>query len=400
MEIITEKPEQDAPSDMRLPVEVDFVLVTDDATLASWCKRWATCEALALDTEFMRVTTFYPKVALIQIADGDNIVLIDPLTIQNWDPFRALMTDAAITKIFHSCSEDLLVFLSFLGILPSPVFDTQIATALLNQGVGLSYQNLVKLRFNVDLPKGETRSDWLQRPLSKEQLEYAALDVAYLFQTWQAQREQLQQSGRAQWLAEECARQQQQYASEFAGDFSGYYQNFKAAWQLQPRQLAALQKLAMWREQRARKRDRPRSWIIKDTALFAIAQSLCTSRSQLAAVEDVSDNFVRHEGDQVLALIKEVASMADNECQFSVPRPLTQGQKNRLKKAQELVEKKGAELGIPPEVLGRKRTLLALLYASMTAAADAPGSELVVPEELCGWRRPLLLDGLLEIYRS
>src|SRR5690606_13689065 len=134
---------------------------------------------------------FYPKVALIQVADASSITLIDPLTIHDWEPFRALMTNEHIAKIFHSCSEDLLVFFSFLGILPGPIFDTQIATALLNEGVGLSYQNLVKLRFDVDLPKGETRSDWLQRPLTQEQLDYAALDVAYLYETWQAQRQAL-----------------------------------------------------------------------------------------------------------------------------------------------------------------------------------------------------------------
>src|SRR5690606_33678698 len=111
--------------------------------LRECCLRWAACEALALDTEFMRVTTFYPKVALIQVADASSITLIDPLTIHDWEPFRALMTNEHIAKIFHSCSEDLLVFFSFLGILPGPIFDTQIATALLNEGVGLSYQNLV-----------------------------------------------------------------------------------------------------------------------------------------------------------------------------------------------------------------------------------------------------------------
>src|SRR5690606_18058436 len=120
--------------------------------------------------------------------------------------------------------------------------------------------------------------------------------------------------GRESWLQEEAVRQQLQYDCEFTGDFGEYYQNFKAGWQLNPRQLAALKKLATWREQRARKRDKPRSWIVKDTALFAIATGLYTNKSQLAGVEDVSDNFIRHEGDQVLAIIDEVRQMDEADC--------------------------------------------------------------------------------------
>jgi ribonuclease D len=378
---------------------VRFSLITDSTTLAESCRHWATCEALALDTEFMRVSTFYPRVALIQIADGSNITLIDPLPIQDWEPFRQLMSDPAITKVFHSCSEDLLVFFTFLDLLPRPVFDTQIASALLNEGVGLSYQNLVKQRFGIDLPKAETRSDWLQRPLTPEQLEYAALDVAYLHQTWHAQRLALRALGRESWLQEECVRQQQQYACEFSGDFADYYLNFKAAWQLHPRQLAALKKLATWREQRARKRDKPRSWIIKDTALFALALGLHTDKSQLAAVEEVSDNFIRHEGDQVLALLSEARQMEEADCPLPLPRPLTQGQKTRLREAQDLVAAMSAELGIVPELLGRKRTLLALQYAVLAIAVD-PQLPLAVPDELQGWRGPLLLDALITVFSA
>lgn len=375
-------------------VHVDWTLVDDDAALGASCRRWANCEALALDTEFMRVSTFYPKIALIQVADGTSITLIDPLRIGDWAAFAALMTDPAITKVMHSCSEDMLVFHTFLNVLPTPVFDTQIATALLNEGVGISYQNLVKQRFGIELPKGETRSDWLQRPLTAQQLEYAALDVAYLPQCWQAQRSALRELGREGWLQEDSARQVQQYAADLASDFSDYYRNFKAAWQLRPQQLAALQKLAAWREQRARKRDKPRSWIVKDTALFAFAQNLPTNKAQLAAMEDVSDNFVRFEGDEVLALIRAARELPEADCPPPLPKPLTQGQKGRLRKAQDFVEAKGIELRVPPEVLGRKRTLQALQQALLDAAKL--GGTPLVPDELLGWRRPFLLEPLTD----
>jgi ribonuclease D len=319
-------------------IALAWTLIDTDAALAACCQRWSACTALALDTEFMRVSTFFPKLALIQVADGTSITRIDPLRIQDWSAFAALLTNPAITKIMHSCSEDMLVFHTFLNVLPTPVFDTQIATALLNEGVGISYQNLVKLRFGIDLPKGETRSDWLQRPLTSEQLEYAALDVAYLPQCWQAQCNALQAQGREGWLREDCARLVQQYVADLASDFSEHYLNFKAAWQLRPQQLAALQKLAAWREQRARKRDKPRSWIVKDNALFAFAQNLPTTRAQLAAVEEVSDNFVRFEGDEVLALLHDAREISDAECPPPMAKPLTQVLKARLRKAQDVLE--------------------------------------------------------------
>lgn len=378
-------------------IHLTWALVEDDAALAACCERWSRCSALALDTEFMRVSTFFPRLALIQVSDGSSTTLIDPLRIRGWAVFAALLTNPAITKIMHSCSEDMLVFHTFLKVLPAPVFDTQIATALLNEGVGISYQNLVKLRFGIELPKGETRSDWLQRPLTSEQLEYAALDVAYLPQCWQAQSAALREQGREDWLREDCARLVRQYATELASDFSDYYENFKAGWQLQPQQLAALQKLAAWREQRARKRDKPRSWIVKDTALFAFAQNLFTSKAQLAAVEEVSDNFVRFEGDEVLALIRAARDLPDAECPAPMAKPLTQGQKGRLRKAQDFIEAKAAELRLPPEVLGRKRTLQALLESLVDA--DRNGAEPVVPDELLGWRAPFVLRELTDILK-
>ncbi|MES2624209.1 MAG: ribonuclease D [Pseudomonadota bacterium] len=381
----------------KIPVAVNFTLVDSDAGLAECCERWQYEQALALDTEFMRVSTFYPKVGLIQIADEKLITLIDPLQINNWQPFADLMLAPNLVKIFHSCSEDLLVFFSFLKLLPFPVFDTQIAGAMLNEGVSLSYQNLVKKEFDIELPKAETRSDWLQRPLTIEQLDYAALDVAFLYRTWQAQTKALQALGREQWLKEDCARVLQQYECEFTEDFSDYYLNFKSGWQLGPQQLLTLKMLAEWREQRARKRDKPRSWIIKDNALFAMATDMVTTKGQLATIEEVSDNFIRYEGGLVIDIIREASTAADDQCPAPISRPLTSAQKTRLKNAQEVIEAKAVAMNIPPEILGRKRTLLALLYALQHHKDEGGNEALHLPDELRGWRGPVLLDDLTQV---
>jgi len=378
---------------------LDYTILTTDAELASACASWQLSPALALDTEFMRVSTFYPELGLLQIADANAVTLIDPLGISDWEPFKTLMLDERIVKVLHSCSEDLLVFFTFLRLLPTPVFDTQIAGAVLNEGNSLSYQNLVKTRFAVDLPKGETRSDWLQRPLTPEQLDYAALDVAYLYRCWQDQLRALQQQGRDTWLQEECRRLLGNYASEFTNDYSDYYLNFKSAWQLRPRPLLALKKLAIWREERARKRNRPRSWILKDTALFAIANSMVSSRSQLASIEDVSDNFVRHEGDSVLALVLQAKESTESECPPPLPPPLTNSEKQLLRRMQDLVEQRANMLGLPQEILGRKRALIPLLYAVLASPPDAPIDESVLPAELTGWRREAILHPLLNLLR-
>lgn len=353
-----------------------------------------------MDTEFMRVSTFYPEIGLLQLADATSITLIDPLGITDWSPFKALMINPAITKILHSCSEDMLVFLTFLQVLPTPLFDTQIAAALLNEGSSLSYQAMVKQRYGVEVPKTETRSDWLQRPLTPEQLDYAALDVAFLVQCWQAQRAALQSQGRSEWMQEECNRMLDNYRTESSGDYSDYYLNFKSGWQLRPHALLALQKLACWREQRARKRNKPRNWILKDSALFNIAASMITDKNRLAAVEEVNDNFVRHEGDAVIALVQQAATATEADCPPRQPQPLTNSQKQLLRRMQDLVESRARELGIPPELLGRKRVLLPLLYAVLQTPAGQSLDEAAVPAELTGWRRQQILQPLLQLLQS
>src|SRR5690606_29967056 len=118
---------------------------------------------------------------------------------RDWKPFTALLQDAAILKILHSCSEDLMLFLHYLQVLPAPLFDTQVAGSMLEHGLSVSYQNMVKHYLDIDIPKGETRSDWLQRPLSAQQLEYAALDVAFLHEIHAIQARQLAEAGRSHW---------------------------------------------------------------------------------------------------------------------------------------------------------------------------------------------------------
>ncbi len=374
-----------------IPGNTTHQMITGDAALNALCVRWHHSDYLALDTEFIRTTTFFPNVGLIQLNDGgDTSYLVDPLTITDWSAFRALMLDSGVMKIFHSCSEDLQVFMVALDLVPAPIFDTQIAAAFLSQGFGISYQNLVSLMHGIDLPKGETRSDWLQRPLSETQMQYASLDVAYLPAIYLEQSRQLAVKQRLGWMEEECETLLNQYRTEMAGDFSNFYLNIKGAWQLNRKQLAILKRLAAWREQRARKRDKPRNWIIKDKSLIEIARNCPDNMEALARTDELGKNFLRYEGKEILSLVVAATEMPESDWPEMLPRPLDGRAKSRLKKGQQYVENQAGVLDLPVEVLARKRWLISVLQETSGNAENA------LPPELLGWRKPYLLPGLLE----
>lgn len=349
----------------------------------------------------MRVNTFYPQLALIQINDGDAIYLIDPLEISEWETFTELMLSPSVLKIFHSCSEDLGVFAHHFGLLPAPLFDTQIANAFLNQGFGLSYQNLVAAQSGHVLPKGETRSDWLQRPLTKQQLQYAALDVEYLPAICLAQIEQLQQQGRLGWVKEDCQRLSANYREELAQNFSQAYLRFSGAWQLNGKQLALLKLLAEWREKRARHRDKPKNWILQDKSILDIARCQPQTLQELSAIDSLSVNFIHYEGQAILALVWQAATSPSLVNDF--PRPLSNAQKKLFKKVQTLVRKKAESVGLPLEILGRKRLLLAVFFAWLAKKDESDEAvninSLSLPDELLGWRKPILLSVFQEFFQ-
>ncbi len=159
---------------------VDWIWIEDDATLAEHCQRWSQLDHIALDTEFIRERTFYPIAALIQINDGKQNYLIDPTIIDDLLPLRDLLSRSETIKVMHSCSEDLEVFSCLLDCHVEPLADTQIAAAVLGISPAIGYANLCKELLDVDLDKGETRSNWLNRPLTESQCHYAALDVEHL----------------------------------------------------------------------------------------------------------------------------------------------------------------------------------------------------------------------------
>jgi ribonuclease D len=219
-------------------VAIDIQWIGDDLSLAQHCAAWRSLPFVAVDTEFMRVDTFYPIAGLLQVSEGERAYLIDPLLISDWAPFTELLRDPAVVKVLHACSEDLEVFLRLTGSLPAPLFDTQLAAGYLNLGFSMGYSRLVQAVLNIELPKGETRSDWLQRPLSATQVSYAAEDVLHLAQVYAQLKSQLSAEKYA-WVLDDGAELVSNLTREVDPRLA--YREAKLAWKLTRQQLAGAQ---------------------------------------------------------------------------------------------------------------------------------------------------------------
>lgn len=351
------------------------------------CQAVADAPVIALDTEFFRERTFHPVPALIQFCAGDIAYLVDPTVVHCTETFRQLLGGAqgrVPLKLLHASSEDLEVFAHWAGVAITPLVDTQIAQALIGEVPSMGYQKLVEHWLGETLPKDETRSNWLERPLSETQLTYAALDVVYLLGVWEKQREKLEQLGRMAWLTEQCDQLSEQAVRSDTAD-GRWYLRQRQLWKLSARQVEAYRRLTLWREGEVRRRDLPRGWLIHDKILYAIAERMPTSREVLAQIEGVKPPLVKREGDKLLALVKE-AIQADESALPTPPlSPMEPAFKKRMKAMKAVVNGKAEQLGIAPEMLLNRRDLEAIASASLR------GESLPLPG---GWRGERLSSAL------
>lgn len=378
--------------------------VEDNAALASACQYLKSATVLALDTEFVRTNTFYPRPGLIQVGDGKRIFLLDPLTLNDWQPFLALLSDPDIIKLLHSGSEDLVLFENTFGQLPDPLFDTQKAAAFLGFGANISYLNMVKELVGVELEKGETRSDWCARPLSERQLHYAALDVHYLPTIYTILLQQLQDKDYLSWVQEECQQMlQTAQANEDQNQWPSLFINVGGAWRLSPEQLAVLQQLVIWRETAARTRNKPRNWIAKDAELILLVQKRPEDRQALSSLRDVSKSLQQRDADTILDILHQDASLAPefNELATALKaasgQPLPPALRPAVKRLQRAVNQVAEQSGIAPELLARKKLLIEFLQSNRHCQSV---DKLVWPVDIDGWRRTLLQQPLFAALRE
>ncbi|RLA56476.1 MAG: ribonuclease D [Gammaproteobacteria bacterium] len=368
---------------------MDWQLIESDEALQRVLVQGAGSEAVIVDTEFMRRNTFYPQVALVQICfaregvGGNTAWLIDPLTIEDTAPLVALFTDPAVVKVLHSASEDMEVFQKWLGVLPQPLFDTQRAAAMVGRGFGLGYRALVHAICDIDLPKGETRSDWLQRPLSESQCEYAALDVAWLLPVWRELDEQCAQQGKRDWVLADG----RDAMGALGAAVIDYHKRIKTAWKLNPRQLGSLAAICDWREQTARSRDKPRSWIIDDKACLTLAQEDPQNWSELKTRVDLPPPALRRYGEGLLDVLAAQRTMPEDELPQALPGPLDAGQRDQVKKLKARVRVIAQGLALAPEILLQSKDYELLLR-------EAAGAAFSAPVHWQGWRNDIVIGPL------
>ncbi|MCI4679627.1 ribonuclease D [Rhodoblastus acidophilus] len=278
-------------------------LVTDSGELAAYCQSFAKYPYVTVDTEFLRETTFWPKVCVIQLASEDQAIAVDALA-EDMDlaPFFDLMANRDVVKVFHAARQDIEIVWNLAKMVPAPLFDTQVAAMVCGYGDQIAYGELAQSICKVTLDKSSRFTDWSRRPLSDAQIDYAIADVTHLRDIYKALRQKLERSGRLHWLTDEMAG---------LSNFETYEQRPDRAWERhahrarKPRDLAVLMELTAWREHEAQTRDVPRSRVLKDDILFEVASAAPRSAEALGDLRAFPRGMERSRaGAEILAAIE------------------------------------------------------------------------------------------------
>jgi len=362
----------------------DIVHVTQSSQLQPALESLAAGEHVAVDTEFLRESTYYPKLCLVQVGNAHACVVVDVLTIDNVPLLLSFLAERTRLKILHAARQDLEVLCQAQQgdpIVPGPLFDTQIAAALLGFPAQIGYGDLLNRCLQVDLPKGLARTDWSRRPLSEEQLKYAADDVRYLGPLHERLAAGLQRAGRSQWLEEEMRLMDNIELHRTLPEES--WQRLRGTAQLEPAQRAALKKLCAWRETRAMQSDKPRGWILSDDAVRSISERLPETLQTLEHCRDLQPAVLRKHAEYLLELVQEAKRDAVNEAPAKDFRPSNQ-QQSEVSRMMKLVRATAETLTIAPEILVTRRDAERWIYFG-----NADGV-------MQGWRREVIGEVLLK----
>lgn len=287
------------PNASSLPVPP---LTTTTDALASACARLGKAQFVTVDTEFLRETTYYPKLCLIQLASADEIVLVDPLA-EGLDlaPFFALMANEAVVKVFHAARQDLEIVWHKGRIIPTPLFDTQVAAMVCGYGEQVSYESLASGLAGAKIDKSSRFTDWARRPLSDAQLTYAAADVTHLRVVYEKLQARLEKTGRENWVSSEMDILKRPSTYETQPDEA--WMRIKSRLK-KPTERAVLMEVAAWREREAQSRDVPRGRILKDDAITEVAIAQPSSVEDMARLRAVPNGFERsRSGGDLLAAV-------------------------------------------------------------------------------------------------
>ncbi len=369
----------------------NFTYIDSADALKQACEELAKASVLCVDTEFHREKTYYAQFALLQISSRDRCFVIDPTTLDDLTPVWKLMHNPKILKVFHAARQDLEIILLESGALPLPLFDTQVAAALLGFGQQIGFGNLVQRILKKSLPKGESFSDWLARPLTPKQLAYAADDVIYLMPIFQHLNDQLQARGRKTWLDEEQATLCEE--KTYLIDKREVFWRVKGVNKLKPRHLAVLRELAAWRESETQKRDMPRRRLMGDETLLEMAKRDSLSTDTMQRMRGLTDGTIRRFGSAIIAAWEKGRNCPEDQWPKLHPRHHhAPGTDMRQELLDTLLRLRSEEESIASNILASQSELGELASWGYKRQGEPPELSL-----LHGWRRELVGNDMLRL---
>lgn len=279
------------------------MLIDDDSQLKAFVKRCCTSPYMAIDTEFLREKTYYARLCLVQVAIEGEVAIIDPFAIKDITLLNDALTSPDVVKIFHASSQDIEILYHETGVVPRPVFDTQVAAALLGKSQQASYSSLVSSYCSVNLPKKDSFTDWSQRPLKDSQIRYAADDVVYLPQIYYDMVEVLNEKNRLHWLDE--AFEEISSPEKYEIKPEERYRKLRRVNQLNAQQMAAAREFAAWRELKAQKINVPRKWIVSDEQIVEACRREARTIDELFMVRGMRESLRAEDARQAVACIKK-----------------------------------------------------------------------------------------------
>jgi len=340
---------------------------------------------MGLDTEFMRERTYRARLCLVQIATPDNIYVIDPLEVSDLSEIASLIADAGVEVVVHAGRQDLEIFFERYESVPARIYDIQLAAAFAGLGASLPYGRLVQDLTGAKLKKGESYSDWCRRPLTDEQMTYAADDVRYLLEAATELKRRLVQQGRDSWVIEELAALESRDA--FVLDLDEVYKRVGGRGSLTGKQLGVLREVAKWREMEAQRRDTPRGWVIKDPTLIEIARRAPTNIGALSKVRGLNPKEAERFGSDILAAIDRGSSGAEIKSPKSPPRSAQIRARVLSGPSDAIVRSRCEAANIATELVSTRGELEALL-ADISAGVE----DLSRHRMMRGWRKGLAGD--------
>lgn len=359
--------------------------IADQADLEAFIERASGSPVLAIDTEFLREKTYYPRLCLLQLATDDEVAIVDPLSVDDLTVLGPLLSDERTMKLFHAGGQDIEILLREVGTMPRPLFDTQVAATLLGHTQQIGYGALVHAECGVSLKKIDSFTDWSQRPLSDSQIDYAADDVIYLPRVYRQMKKKLESKGRLGWLEPDF--EEMMDPAKYSEDPRLRYRRLKRVTQLDARQLAAAREFAAWREEEARKRDMPRKWLVTDEQIVEACRRDAKTIDDLYMVRGVREKLPVRDAREVVERMKagralpkdqwpELDKSSRNERNVDAPLDLMTA----------LVRLRAKENGVAMQTLASHGDLAAV------ARGHYKGTDLMK-----GWRRALVGEELVDL---